>query len=125
MGERLQSFSMPHQNGALRIIVATEPRSYREALAGVLKSERPGDLVMAATPDELDALLRRWSGSLVVCSEVFPIVAELAGGWVRLGAGDRLEVSGVPQVEAMAHRVGLEALVDAVDAVAKSVAQLQ
>jgi hypothetical protein len=116
---------MPHQNGAIRIIVATEPRSYREALAGVLQSERPGDVVTAATPDELDGLLRRWSGSLVVCSEVLPVVAELAGGWVRLGAGERLEVSGVPEIEATAHRVGLEALVDAVDAVAKSVAQVQ
>jgi hypothetical protein len=116
---------MPHRNGGIRIIVATEPRSYREALVGVLQSRRPGDVVTAAPPDQIEAMLRRWPGSLVVCSEVLPIVAELAGGWVRLGAGERLEVSGVPEVEAMAQRAGLEALVDAVDAVAKSVAQVQ
>ena len=76
---------MPHRNGGLRIIIANEPRSYRDALAGVLEQMRPLDTVASVDPGEIEQALRRWRGALVVCSEVSPVVDELAGAWVRLG----------------------------------------
>jgi hypothetical protein len=116
---------MPRRNGGLRIIIANEPRAYRDALAGVLELKRPLDTVASVDPDEIEQVLRRWRGALVVCSEVSPVVDELAGAWVRLGEDGEVAVSSAAEVEAMAHRVGLDAVLDAVDAAGIHLAHLR
>jgi hypothetical protein len=116
---------MPRPNGGLRIIIANEPRSYRDALAGVLEQARPGDGVISVDPDQIEQALRRWPGALVVCSEVSTVVDQLAGAWVQLGEDGEVAVSSEPEVEAMAHRVGLDAVLDAVDAAWNRLAHLR
>jgi hypothetical protein len=116
---------MPHRNGGLRIIIANEPRAYRDALAGVLELKRPVDVVASVDPSQIEQALRRWRGALVVCSEVSPAVEELAGAWVRLGEDGEVAVSSAAEVEAMARRVGLDALLDAVDAAVMGLAHLR
>jgi len=116
---------MPRQNGGLRIIIANEPRSYRDALAGVLEQMRPLDTVANVEPGEIEQALRRWRGALVVCSEVSPVVDELAGAWVRLGEDGEVAVSSAAGVQAMARRVGLDAVLEAVDAAGMRLAHLR
>jgi hypothetical protein len=116
---------MPRRNGGLRIIIANEPRAYRDALAGVLELKRPGDTVANVDPGEIEQALRQWPGALVVCSEVSPIIDELAGGWVRLGEDGEVVVSSAAEVEAMVPPVGLDALLDAVDAAGIRLAHLR
>jgi hypothetical protein len=115
---------MPRRHGGLRIIIANEPRSYREALAGVLKEMRPRDAVSSVEPGDVEHALRQSPGALVVCSEVSTAVVELAGAWVRLGEDGEVAVSSGADVETMAHRVGLDAVLDAVDAAGIGLAQL-
>jgi hypothetical protein len=116
---------MPRRNGGLRIIIATEPRSYREALVGVLEEMRPGDAVSNVEPGEVEHALRQSPGALVVCSEVSTAVVELAGAWVRLGEDGEVAVSSAADVEAMVCRVGLDAVLDAVDAAGIGLAHLR
>jgi hypothetical protein len=116
---------MPHRNGGLRIIIANEPRSYRDALAGVLEQTRPRDGVISVDPGQIEEALRQWPGALVVCSEVTTVVEKLAGAWVRLGQDGEVSVSGGAEVEVMAHRVGLDAVLDAIDAAGIRLAHLR
>jgi hypothetical protein len=111
---------MPRRNGRLHIIVANEPRAYREALAGVLAARSPGDQVTVAEPSQIDVVLRRRRGALVICTEVPPGVSELAGAWVRLGADGGGVVSNIADAQAMARRDGLDAVLDAIDAAGES-----
>jgi hypothetical protein len=116
---------MPHPNGGLRIIIANEPRSYRDALAGVLEQARPRDSVMSVDPGQIEPALRQWPGALVVCSEVTTVVEQLAGAWVRLGEDGEVALSHGAEVEAMAHRSGLDAVLDAIDAAGIRLAHLR
>jgi hypothetical protein len=116
---------MPRRNGGVRIIIANEPRSYRDALVGVLEQMRPLDTVTNVEPGEIEPALRRWPGAVVVCSAVSPAVVELAGAWVRLGDDGEVAVSSAADVEAMARRVGLDAVLDAVDAAGIRLAHLR
>jgi hypothetical protein len=116
---------MPRPHGGLQIIIANEPRSYRDALAGVLEQTRPGDGVISVDPEHVEEALRRWPGALVVCSEVSTVVDELAGAWVRLGEDGEVAVLSEPEVGAMPHRVGLDAVLDAVDTAGIRLAHLR
>jgi hypothetical protein len=107
--------------GGTHIVVAIQPRLFREALAGVLTEERPGDRIVAADPGALPPL----DGALVVCSQVTPEVDALAGGWVLLRPDGSVAASSPPDVEAMAFRPGLGSVLDTVAAVATALAQLQ
>ena len=86
---------------------------------------RPLDTVTNVEPGEIEQALRRWRGALVVCSELSPVVVELAGAWVRLGEDGEVIVSSAAEVEAKSHRVGLDAVLGAVDAAGICLAHLR
>jgi hypothetical protein len=48
----------------LGIIMANEPRAYREAIAATFRALRPGLAIAAVEPDELDGHLARLDGGL-------------------------------------------------------------
>jgi hypothetical protein len=74
--------------GTVRVLVANEPRSYREALAGVLRAVcGPFLEVLEAEPEGLDAAVRGARPHLVICSLATPAVREAAGVWVELYPG--------------------------------------
>jgi hypothetical protein len=116
---------MPGRNGGLLIIVANEPRSFRDALTGVLRHARPQDSVVPVDPLEVDEALKRRRGALVVCSDVSPAVEQHAGAWVRLGENGEVEISR-PDVEAAAVQPnGLAAVLEAVNAAGTGLAHLR
>ena len=67
----------------MRILVATEPRSYREAFVAVLRAHRPGDLVVEVAPEALAADLGD-AVDLVLCSRLTDAVSAAARGWIEL-----------------------------------------
>jgi hypothetical protein len=115
---------MSHLRDGIRIVVASEPRSYREALAGVLSDRHPGSSVIAADPAEIHAMPETVAGALVVCNDVSGRVSELAAGWIRLTSEGAVELSSVTDVEAAARPNGLDAVVRAVDSVYTALAQV-
>lgn len=81
----------------MRVLVANDPRVYREAIAGVLPTLRPLVEVFLAEPDELEKEAKRVLPHLIVCSgRITTALARTAGllAWVVLypDGEDRVEV---------------------------------
>ncbi len=66
----------------MRVLVANEPRSYREALAITLQALRPQIAVMAGDPTDLDRDVVRFEPHLVVCSRLTETVQTHCLAWV-------------------------------------------
>jgi hypothetical protein len=70
------------------VLLANEPRAYREALAGALQIMRPLAEVVVADPESLDREVRRLAPSFVVCSRLTAAVKASVPAWVELYPGD-------------------------------------
>ena len=68
----------------MRVLVANQPRSYREAIARVLVQARPHLETITCDPALLAESVRLLAPDLVVCSAVDEELAERAGSWVEL-----------------------------------------
>jgi len=65
-------------------LLANEPRSYREAIAHVLRALRPALEVDETDQASLDRELSRGVPQLVICSRATPAVQGNAPAWVEL-----------------------------------------
>lgn len=68
----------------MRILMANEPRSYREAFVSVLRTLRPNTEVIEVDPEELDPGIERYRPDLVVCSRITTTLETEAPAWVLL-----------------------------------------
>ncbi len=68
----------------IRVVVANEPRAYREVLAAAVHELRPGLEVQAVEPEELDGIVGRDLPHLVVCSRLSEVIETRAPAWVVL-----------------------------------------
>ena len=66
------------------VLLANEPRSYRQAMAGALRALRPCLEVAETEQAALDLELRRSVPQLVICSRATPAVQGAAPAWVEL-----------------------------------------
>ena len=66
------------------ILLANEPRAYRESIAQVFRQLRPGVEVITAEPEELEASILELAPEMVVCSEATGVVRERVPVWVEL-----------------------------------------
>lgn len=71
-----------------RVLLANEPRSYRQAIAHVLRTLRPDLEVDETEQASLDRELRRSVPHLVICSHATPTVRGNAPAWVELYTDD-------------------------------------
>lgn len=69
------------------VLLANEPRAYRESIAQVFAHLRPGVEVMTAEPDELTERVLSHGPVMVVCSEATGVVRERVPFWVELYPG--------------------------------------
>ena len=76
-----------------RVLVAHEPRAYREALAAALAALRPEAEVLAVDPGALDRAVAAAAPDLVFCGALTPAVRAAAPAWAVLYPG------GTPVVE--------------------------
>jgi hypothetical protein len=81
------------------IVVANEPRAYREALARAFRVRRPDVPVFLAEPGGLDRAVLDRAPAVVVCSALSAVVRTRPRTWIVLypGGEDRavLSVAGV------------------------------
>ena len=70
-----------------RIVVANEPRSYREAMAVACQVVRPQVEVILAEPADLDAEVARLDPQLVLCSWLTEDLRAGSRAWVVLYPG--------------------------------------
>jgi hypothetical protein len=67
-----------------RVLVAVDPRMYREVIAHAVREHRPRAEVLTADPDDLDPETRGLTPHLVVCNRATGAVREVALSWVEL-----------------------------------------
>lgn len=77
---------MARSNGgaAVRILMANEPRAYRESIAAVIRELRPGVEVTTVEPDVLEGSIPRLTPDIVVCNRATGAVREDVPVWVEL-----------------------------------------
>jgi hypothetical protein len=68
----------------MRILVANEPRSYREVIASTLQVLRPHLEVILVEPEDLDRNVVRLAPNLVLCSRLTEVVETRSRAWVVL-----------------------------------------
>jgi CheY-like chemotaxis protein len=68
----------------MRILVANEPRSYREVIGAALQALKPNVEVLTIGPEELDREVERSAPDLVLCSRLSPTVEDEVPAWVEL-----------------------------------------
>ena len=66
------------------IVVANEPRAYRETLAAALQELRSHLEVICIEPDDLDAKVSHYSPRLVLCSRLTEAVKTCCDAWILL-----------------------------------------
>lgn len=67
-----------------RVLLANEPRSYRQAIAGALRALRPDVEFEEIEPERLDGEVGCRAPQLVICSHATPAVQVAAPSWVEL-----------------------------------------
>jgi hypothetical protein len=65
----------------MRIVVANEPRAYREVLGAALGVLRPQATILVSEPGQLEEVIERFTPHLVVCSH---LVTGMPLAWVVL-----------------------------------------
>ncbi len=76
----------------LRVVVANEPRAYREAIATVFQALRPLVVVIDVEPVHLDQEVIDRSPQLVICSWLTEAVRARSLSWVVLYPGGNSRV---------------------------------
>jgi hypothetical protein len=72
----------------VNILVANEPRSYRQTFVEALRALRPGVAVVEGQPEDLDKQIGGLAPDLVICSQL-TLAVEKAPAWVLMyPAGD-------------------------------------
>ena len=103
-----------------RVVLANDPRSYREIIASALQALRPNIEVLMIEPESLDDLLVSLSPDLVICSRLTAAVDEGARSWVELyPEGERLVVMSIRGRRRTLGDVELSHLLSIVDAAVK------
>lgn len=105
-----------------RVLVANEPRSYREAIAIVFRRMRPDIEVVVTDPDVLDADVERYAPNLVVCSRATEKVRSHAAAWIELHpGGEARSVVNIEGRRSTLNNLQLSDLLSAVDQVVDDV----
>ena len=76
--------SARRRHGRPRILMANEPRAYREGIAAVIGQLRPEVEVTTVEPSALDASISRFSPDMVICSKATDALKDGVRVWVEL-----------------------------------------
>ena len=68
----------------LRVLLANEPRSYRESIAAVFRQLRPDLEVKVVEPEALESNVARFDPDVAICSRVTGVVRDRVPVWVEL-----------------------------------------
>ena len=100
----------------IQVIVANEPRVYREAIAAALQEMRPGIATIAIDPADLAKGIDEYHPDLTICSQLTTEVEADAPAWVLLYPDcDDCAVMSVAGKQQMTDHLTLADLVAVVD----------
>lgn len=68
----------------MRLLVANEPRAYREVLSAAFTALRPEIEIFTAEADSLDREYRRLLPELVLCHKLTSLIEREAPAWILL-----------------------------------------
>ena len=74
-------------SGGPRVLLANEPRAYRECIAAVLTHLRPGFDVEVSEPGDAEDRVRSSLPDVAICDRATGVIRELAPVWVELYPG--------------------------------------
>ncbi len=74
----------PRPSGRPRVLMANEPRAYREGIAAVIGQLRPEVEVRTVEPAALEGSISRFSPDMVVCSKATDALKGRVLVWVEL-----------------------------------------
>jgi hypothetical protein len=72
------------RRGRPRVLMANEPRAYREGIAAVISQLRPAVDVETVEPEALDESIKRYVPDMVICSEATETLKGRVRVWVEL-----------------------------------------
>jgi hypothetical protein len=72
------------RRGRPRVLMANEPRAYREGIAAVISQLRPAVEVETVEPDALDDSIKRYVPDMVICSKATETLKGRVKVWVEL-----------------------------------------
>ena len=72
------------RRGRPRVLMANEPRAYREGIAAVISQLRPAVEVETVEPDALDDSIKRYVPDMVICSKATETLKSRVRVWVEL-----------------------------------------
>lgn len=98
------------------VVVANEPRMYRQVVAAALPRLRPGMRVVEVEPDDLDREIVALEPNLVICSRLTEAVETRAPAWILLyPEAERRAVISLDGTRVERDDIDLDAFVDVVD----------
>jgi hypothetical protein len=93
------------RRASTRILLANEPRLYREVIAGALRVVRPHLEVLVVEPEDLDGEVVRLAPDLVLCSRLTDVVETRPRAWAVL---DPTEMRAVITIAGRPHTVAAD-----------------
>jgi hypothetical protein len=100
------------------VLLAIEPRSYAEAIGGVIAELRPGIDVVVVSPEELLPEMERRMPTLVLCGDDRPDGCDEAVRWAEFRPYEEPEVVRIDGRDERFPGLGLEDLLGLVDRLA-------
>jgi hypothetical protein len=79
-----EAASARRRGGKPRILMANEPRAYREGIAAVISQLRPEAEIETVEPEALDTSIEHFSPDLVICSKATEVLKGSVRVWVEL-----------------------------------------
>ncbi len=79
-----EAASARRRGGKPRVLMANEPRAYREGIAAVIGQLRPAVEVQTVEPSALDESIKRFSPDMVICSKATETLKVRVRVWVEL-----------------------------------------
>lgn len=76
--------SSRRRQGKPRVLMANEPRAYREGIAAVISQLRPEVEITTVEPNALDASISRLAPDMVICSKATDMLKGRVRVWVEL-----------------------------------------
>ena len=98
----------------MRILLANEPRSYREAFADAFRALRPHVEAITVDPEALEEEMLRLSPDVVVCSHTTPAIRAATSSWIEVRVEDELLILRTSGAD-RSNNPGLETLLAFVD----------
>lgn len=107
---------------SVRVLVANEPRAYREVFVSALQTLRSTAEIVEARPEDLDREVKRFRPDLVLCSRISSVVEEMVHNWVLLYPENEPSIMIYTHGElSTVGNIDLEELVSLVDRTAETI----